>query len=490
MTNDKNPQSKTPFFTKLKEYADLKTTSFDVPGHRQGRFSNEMLEYAGENLFKLDLNAPMGLDNLSHPDGVIKEAEDLMAQAFSSDNAYFLVNGTTQGTLSIIMSECRANEKILLPRNVHKSVINALILSGAIPVFMKPDIDNILGISNSVSYETVKQTIEENPDAKVLFLINPTYFGVVGDITRIIKLAHDKGLKVLVDEAHGGHFYFCKKLPIGAMQAGADASSISIHKTIGSLTQSSVLLTRKGIIDKKRLQSTLNILTSTSPSALLMASLDVARKNIYFNGEAQLTRIINLANTARNKINNIPGIEAIKPEYFLNRGEFGYDQTRIIIKVSDLGLTGFDVYKELRTKYNIQMELAETNLILAILTPGTQSKDITNLVRALEKISQTHLKENREPLHSKINYIEPEYFMRPREAYHANKKFVSYEDAVGEVSAESIMIYPPGIPLVIPGEIISEEIVKMLKQFYTKGTKVLSDSYQGLVRVVDRNKQK
>lgn len=488
--NSKSPQHQTPFFTKLKQAAESKITCFDVPGHKQGHLNNDMQEYCGPNVFKLDLNAPIGLDNLSHPEGVIKEAQKLMAEAFSSDDSHFLINGSTQGILAMIMSECRANEKILLPRNVHKSVINALVLSGAIPVFIKPDIDNILGITNNVSYDVVEKAILENPDAKVLFLINPTYFGVVSDISRITKLAHDNNIKVLVDEAHGAHFYFCKNLPLGAMQAGADMSSVSVHKTLGSLTQSSVLLTRKGVIDQSRLRSTINILNSTSPSPLLMASLDVSRKNMYINGENLLNKVISMADKARDRINKIPGVEAISPEYFLNRGEFGFDQTRLIVKVSDLGITGFDAYKQLRAKFNIQMELAETHLVLAILSAGTQQKDINNLIKALEKLSQIHLKENREPIHPKAVYVEPEYFMRPREAYHSEKKYVSYEDSAGEIAAEQIMIYPPGIPFLIPGEKITKELVEDLKFYIKQGSTILSDSYQGLIKVVDFEKSK
>lgn len=345
-----------------------------------------------------------------------------MAEAFGADGAYFLTNGTTQGILAVIMSVCRANQKILLPRNVHKSVINGLILSGAIPVFMKPNIDHTLGITNGTSLETVKEAISDNPDAKAIFLINPTYFGVVSNLEEIISLAHEHEMKVIVDEAHGGHFYFSSELPKGAIEAGADLSVVSIHKTVGSLTQSSVILTNGPRVDHLRLQATLNILNSTSPSGLLMASLDVARKYIYFNGEKKLSKLIKTVNKARDRINKIPGIEAITYNYFINKGEFGYDETRIIVKVSDLGITGFQAYNELRDIYNIQLELAETHLILAVLSIGTQEKDLNKLVSALDKIAKKYLKENVEPIHQKTIYNDPIYYMRPREAYHGYKK--------------------------------------------------------------------
>lgn len=491
MTNDeKLRHSKTPFYTRIKEYAESKVVPFDVPGHKLGHLQNELQTYLGSNVFKLDANAPRGCDNLLNPTGVIKEAQELMAEAFDADSAFFLINGTTQGILAAIMSGTRANDKIILPRNVHKSVINALIFSGAIPIFIKPTIDNVLGIANGITYEDVEKTIKEHPDAKMLFLINPTYFGVVSDITRIIKLCHENGIKVFVDEAHGAHFYFSSNLPLGAMVAGADCSCVSIHKTLGSFTQSSVLLTKGPKVDQQRLKTTLNMMTSTSPSSLLMASLDVTRKQMYLYGEELFNNVITLAENARLKINKIPGIEAITPEYFLSKGEFGFDQTRLIIKVSDLGLTGFDVYKILKDKFNIQMELAETNLVLAILSPGSTSKDINQLVKALEKISRDILALNKEPIHAKVIYNEPIYKMRPRDAFHSNHIYVERDEAEGYVAAESIMIYPPGIPLVIPGEVITKEIIYALDKYQYLGSTIYSDSKNNLIKVVDPNKSK
>ncbi|MGI6781428.1 MAG: aminotransferase class I/II-fold pyridoxal phosphate-dependent enzyme [Acholeplasmataceae bacterium] len=487
MTKDER-QQKTPYFTKLKAYTESKPISLDVPGHKLGKINNELLEYTGPNIFKLDANAPKGLDNLSKPKGVIKEAQELMAEAFGADCAYFLTNGTTQGILAVMMSVCRANQKILLPRNVHKSVINGLILSGAIPVFMKPNIDNNLGIANGVSLETAKNAILENPEAKAIFLINPTYFGVVSDLTEIVKLAHKHDMKVIVDEAHGGHFYFSNKLPLGAIEAEADLSIVSIHKTVGSMTQSSVILTKGKRVDHNRLEATLNILNSTSPSGLLMASLDVARKTMYFEGTKKLDKLVKMTKDARNKINQIPGIEAITKDYFIKKGEYDSDESRIIVKVSDLGITGFDAYNELRDIYNVQLELAETHLILAVLTIGTTEEDLDKFVDALSKISEKHLKENREPIHQKLTYNEPIYYMRPREAYHSYKKYVRLKDATNEVAAESIMVYPPGIPIVIPGEVISEEIINDLLMYKKLGSTILSDSDGELIKVVDLEK--
>lgn len=478
--------SLTPFYTKLKAYADSGVISHDVPGHKLGQTDNDMMDYAGKQIFKLDANAPRGMDNLNRPQGVILEATELMADAFGAEKSYFLTGGTTMGILSMIMSTCRAKEKIILPRNVHKSAINALILSGAIPIFVKPYIDQELGIANHMDYEEVKKAIIENPDAMGVLVINPTYFGVTSDLERIVTLAHEFDMKVLVDEAHGSHFPFSDKLPIGAMAAGADLASCSLHKTVGSLTQSSILIAQGPRVDHMRLRSTINMIQSTSPSSLLLASLDVARKSIYQKGPDLLPKLIEMAQKTREQINQIPGLKALDKSYFLSRNAFNYDETKIIIKVSELGLTGFDVYKELADTYKIQVELAETHLILAVLSIGTTQEDLNALVKALIQVSKTYKGMNLEPIAPKIKYSYPEAYTRPREAYHAPKKYMPISQVVDEIAAESIMIYPPGIPIVIPGEIISQDILDDLDFYQRSGSVILSDTESGYIKVIDK----
>ncbi|MDY0139186.1 MAG: aminotransferase class I/II-fold pyridoxal phosphate-dependent enzyme [Candidatus Izemoplasmatales bacterium] len=468
-------QKNTPFFTKLKEYGNSRVAPFDVPGHKLGRIENDMQKYVGKKLYLLDANSPVGLDHLNYPTGVINEAQGLMAEAMSADRSYFLTNGTTTGILAMVMSVCKANDKIILPRNVHKSVINGLILSGAMPIFIKPNIDELVGIANDVSFDIVKKAIDDNPDAKAIFLINPTYFGVVSDIKRITDYAHSHNLVVMVDEAHGAQFYFSHRLPLGAMEAGADISATSMHKTAGSLTQSSVILTKGERIDHQRLRATLNMLQSTSPSSLLMASLDVARKTMYFQGKTRVTNILKLAKIAREKLKTIPGISVIDKDYLLNQGCFDYDETKLMVKVSDLGLSGFDVYQMMKKNYNIQLELAESHMILCVLTIGTTKQDLERLVIAFRKLSEKYFKSRDKLPKIEFRYQFPEPYARPRDAYHAPKNLVKLEDAVDEISAESIMIYPPGIPIIIPGEVITEDVVKDIKFYKEKGGALQSD---------------
>lgn len=479
-------QKQTPYFTKLKEYGMSGVTPFDVPGHKLGRVPNELLDFTGINTFLLDGNAPLGLDHLAQPTGVIKEAEQLMAEAFHAKKAYFLTNGTSLGILSMIMASCRAKEEIILPRNVHKSAINALILSGATPVFVKPDIDHDLGVANGISAHAVQRAIEKHPEAKAVFVINPTYFGWTSELKKIVEIAHAHDMVVLADEAHGAQFYFSDKLPLAAMDAGADMSALSIHKTAGSFTQSSVLLTQGDRVDHTRLRVTINMLSSTSPSAILMASLDVARKTMYFEAEAKIAKVVDMADKARKRLETIPGIKVVDRDYVKGRGGFDFDEMRIVIKVSELGVTGFEVYKELRRKFNIQLELAETHLVLAVLTIGTTKDDLDALFYAMKDLSKRYYKIRKSLPQIKFNYQFPESYSRPRDAYHAPKLNIPLAESANEISAETIMIYPPGIPLVIPGEIITEAVLEDM-DFYSKNGSVLQKELEGgLVRVVDK----
>ncbi len=480
-------QTKTPFLTKLIEYANSDVVSHDVPGHKMGNIGNDLESVIGKETFRLDANAPRGLDNLSRPTGVIKEASELMADAFNAEHCYFLTGGTTLGILAMIMSTVRAKEKIIMPRNVHKSAINALILSGAVPIFVQPSIDSKLGIANHLDIKAVKKAIEEHPDAKGVFAINPTYFGAISDLKEIVELAHAHDMIVMCDEAHGSHLGFSTKLPISGMEAGADLASCSLHKTLGSLTQSSILLVNSERVDHLRLRSTINMMQSTSPSSLLMASLDASRKKFCTEGEERLSKLIDMANDTRRRINEIPHLKALDKAYFLKQGSYGYDETKLIIKVSDLGVNGFEVYRELADIHHVQMELAETHLILAVLSIGTSQHDLDALVDALQSISDKYSGQHLDVIKPKVRYAFPEVFTRPREAYHAPKKYIPLNEAAGEIAGESVMIYPPGIPIVIPGEVISEDIINDLDFYKRNGSTILSDTESGFMKVIDKS---
>lgn len=485
---NKEKQNNTPFFSEMKKYIESDPTCFDVPGHKMGNFDNDLEEYAGKTLYKLDVNAPIGLDNLYHPHGVIKEAEDLLADLYNVDEALFSINGTTGGIMTMIIGTIDAKEKIILPRNVHKSIINSLILSGAYPIFVMPDTDPETGIANGVKIDNYIKAMDENPDAKAVFVINPTYFGVTSNIKKLAKEAHERNMIVIADEAHGSHLYFHEDLPLGAMAAGADISSVSLHKTFGSLTQSSAILINKERINVSRIKKVYAMLSSTSPNHILLASIDVARKRMALDGHKLLSNTLDLARKTRERINKIRGFHCLDKSYLDGNGRFDIDETKLVINTSEVGLSGFENFKLMREVENVQMELGEISELLAIFTIGTTQKDADRLVEGLQKISDKYYDITDIKTIPHFSYSFPELIVRPREAFHAPSKVISLDDAVGEISAESIMIYPPGIPLAIPGEIITQNAIDLLHFYEKEGGVVLSDSPDGYIKVLDQDK--
>lgn len=466
-------QNSTPLFDALKELRERNMTHFDVPGHKRGKGIPEFKEYFGDVMLESDVNSMKCLDNLSNPTSVIKEAEQLLAEAFGADYSFFLINGTSSGVQAMIMSVCKPGDKIILPRNAHKSAINGLILSGAVPVYIKPEISVEHGMAMGITMESVESAIVNNPDSKAIFIINPTYYGVTSDLRDIVKLAHKHGIAVLVDEAHGTHFAFHDSLPDSGMKHGADMSAVSLHKTGGSLTQSSALLLNEGLIDRNTVKTILNLTQTTSASYLLMSSLDVARKNLAINGERILGEIIDLCEEARNEINEIPGMFCFGKELIGSPGVIDYDVTKLAVNVSGIGLTGFEVYDILRDEYNLQAELGDVYNVLAIVSLGDSRESLLNLVEALRSISEKY---TREPIRiESFKNLEQSIIISPRNAFFSGKRIVDLDESVGEISGESIMAYPPGIPIVTPGEKITEEIVRYIKLLKSNMT-LITDS--------------
>lgn len=450
-----------PLLYNLKEYSNKNISCFDVPGHVKNKGVEILNTYFGEDLMSMDINSSPQMDNVSNPKSIIKEAQELLAKAYKSDKAFFITNGTTCAIQTMILSTINPGDKVLLPRNIHKSAINSLILSGGEPIFIEPEFSEELGISLNIDAEKVKNILYKRNDIKAIFLLNPTYYGACCDLEKIIKICREKNVLVLVDEAHGAHFSFNKELPTSAMELGAHMSAVSMHKSGGALTQASVLLVNKEI-DCQKVQQIVNMLQSTSASYLLMASIDGARHNLVKNGEKQLANAIKLARYAKSRLNELDNIKVVSTELLNNKGVHFIDETKLCINVSDTNLTGFEVYDLLYKKFDIQVELGDINNILALVSLGTTIEDIDRLINALKTISITN-KKAKDKKNIKIKQINPIVKLNPREAFYANKKSIDINDCVNEISGESIMAYPPGIPVVAPGELITQEIIDYIK---------------------------
>ncbi|KMY53490.1 arginine decarboxylase [Bacillus sp. FJAT-27231] len=451
-------QFDTPLFTGLKAHAAKNPVQFHIPGHKKGSgMDPEFRQFIGENALSIDLINILPLDDLHHPQGMIQQAQDLAAEAFGADHTFFSVQGTSGAIMAMVMTVCGPGDKIIVPRNVHKSVMTAIVFSGAVPIFIHPEIDPELGISHGITTDAVSRALNEHPDAKGLLVINPTYFGISGDLKQIVEIAHSFNVPVLVDEAHGVHIHFHDELPMSAMQAGADMAATSVHKLGGSLTQSSVLNMKEGLISPKRVQTILSMLTTTSTSYLLLASLDAARRRLAIEGEKLIGEAISLARSMREQINEIPNLCCVGSEILGSKATYDYDPTKLIISVKQLGMTGHEAENWLRENYNIEVELSDLYNILCIVTPGDTEREADLLIRALAHMADV-FEGTEAKLHNEVLLPDiPLLALSPRDAFYADTEIVPFEESTGRIIAEFVMVYPPGIPIFIPGEIVTEE---------------------------------
>ncbi|MDQ7092087.1 aminotransferase class I/II-fold pyridoxal phosphate-dependent enzyme [Desulfosporosinus sp. PR] len=459
-------QGKAPIYEALENYQSMRVVPFDVPGHKQGRGNPELAKFLGQRCLSVDVNSMKPLDNLVHPVSVIKEAEELAADAFGSEHAFFMVNGTTAAVQAMIMSVCKHGDKIIMPRNVHRSAINALIISGAIPVYVNPGVNKQLGIPLGMAVNDLKRAIEENPDAKAIFVNNPTYYGICSDLKTITELAHARNMFVLVDEAHGTHFYFGADLPLSAMAVGADMAAVSMHKTGGSLTQSSFLL-KNGSLSTGHVRQTINLTQTTSGSYLLLSSLDISRRNLALDGKNIFAKVSSLANYAREEINKIGGYYAFSKELINGDSVFDFDHTKLSVYTREIGLAGIEVYDILRDDYGIQIEMGDIGNILAIISVGDRELALERLVSSLSEIKRRYMKDKVGMLDHE--YINPDVVMAPQQAFYSAQRSVKLEDSDGYICAEFVMSYPPGIPILAPGERITEEIIDYITYAKAKG---------------------
>lgn len=458
---NRNIQSKTPLFDALKEYVNRDTLPFHVPGHKNGIGADEeFLNFIGQNAFKIDVTVFELVDSLHHPHGPIKEAQELAADAYGADHSFFSIHGTSGAIQAMVMSAVSANDKILVPRNVHKSVTSGIILSGATPVYMEPEIDKRLGLAHGVTPHTVEAALKENPDAKAVLIINPTYYGIATDIRKIADIVHGYDIPLLVDEAHGPHLDFSDKLPTSAISAGADICTQSTHKIIGALTQGSLIHVNGNRINPKRVQQIMNLLHTTSPSYILMASLDCARRQIALHGQELIDYAIELCTYTRNEINKIPGFYSFGAEVLNTEGCYSLDPTKLTISCRELGITGYELERILSEDYHIQMELADFYNVLAVGSFGDTKEGMERLLTALRQISKDYLgKKSATPTFLDIPAV-PKQVLIPRDAFYSKHVTVPLKESIGKISAEFLLAYPPGIPILCPGEIITDEIIE------------------------------
>ena len=451
-------QTKTPLVDALKNFDKISPAYFCIPSHHRGKgASSSFTEVFGKTVLKYDLTETPLTDDLHEADGAIKEAESLASELFGSDLTFFLVNGTTCANEAMIISSVCEGEKILVARNCHKSVLMGLIISGASPVYIEPEISGVFSAFGSISPEKVELAFKNHPDIKAFILTSPTYYGIGSDLQKIADICHSHGALLLVDEAHGSHFAFSDKLPKTALSCGADMVSQSTHKTLNSMTQSSMLHVKGSLVDISKVDAALKIVQSTSPSYILMASLDAARQNAALNGRTAVCRMLDITSYIRSALSSIDGVSC--PENVDGNEVFSFDKTRIIFSVK--GISGFSLSEILLEKYNICCEMADNYNVVSIIGSSDSYEDADRLINAVKETAATvnsgKIKEFSLP-------PMPPIAMTPRKAFFAKSTRTNFKDSVGKVSAEMIAPYPPGIPVIYPGEVITEEIYEFISE--------------------------
>lgn len=459
----------TPIISALKKYIDDRTVRFHMPGHKGGEVADNLLaKFIGNRVFAADVTNVPGMDDLHQVHGVIKEAQELAAATFGADFTYFLINGSSCGLQALVMAVCSPGEKILVPRNIHRSILGGIIIGGAVPVFFKPEYDCDYKIPLGASPDTISRCLEQHPDLKAVLLVNPTYHGIISDISSIAQIVHACNIPLLVDEAHGPHLHFHEDLPATAMESGADASVQGTHKVLTAFTQASMLHLRKNLIDRQRLEAALKLLQSTSTSYLLLASLDAARAQLEAYGRYYVQGALDLAGYLRHEINKSRYLSSFGNEMIGKQGVFGLDPTKVTISLRKLEFTGLWAEKWLREKYKIQVEMSDMLNLLLIVTFGNFRSDADLLLKALKDMVE-YVKTNstKTKLHGYASQMDPlpgipDLAITPREAFWAPVASVPLMKAIGRISAETIACYPPGIPVICPGERMTGEIADHL----------------------------
>lgn len=464
-----------PLYEALMKYVKDRVIPFHMPGHKQGRvFSWKYIK----NIGKIDLTEVPGLDNLHNPEGPILEAQRLAARVFGAKESFFLVNGTTSGIYAAMYSVLEPGDKVLIMRNSHKSVYNGLVLTGAVPVYISPEIDYISGIPMGISTDDVERYLKNDKAIKAVIVTYPNYYGFCSDIVKISEIVHKYGRILIADEAHGSHFAFSEQLPVASVKAGADIVVQSVHKTLPAFTQSSILHLNSEEIDVDRLKFALRLFQTTSPSYILMSSIDVAREYMEVEGKFRLNKVVELSDYARSEINKIEGIRCLGEEIIGKYNIVDFDRTKLTVNVSGIGITGTDAEKILRDKFNIQVEMSDTINILAMVTLADGEGEINSLIQGIRGL---------ENLRNKRSFIKveklpdiPEMILKPSDAVRRNKRLIPLVKSKGYISGDFIIPYPPGVPLICPGELIKNDMVKHIIMLYNKGIKIIGIQNQNI----------
>ena len=501
-----------PILDGLIEYKTKGCYPWHMPGHK--RRLNTIFPELVENPFLIDVSEVGNLDEFHHPEGIIKDAFDRAAKIYGTNRSYYLVNGSTCGILAAISAICKPGDSLIVARNCHKSVYHAIRLLNIRPVYIMPKWNDTLEMFGGIDLNTVKKTIKEYPEAKGIIIVSPTYEGVVSDVERIAKIAHKFNKPLIVDEAHGAHFEFManvnetisttnyRKVPDPAIRLGADIVIESLHKTLPAMTQCAILHENSQLVDQKRLEEFLSIYQSTSPSYVFMASMEACIEKMDHERDGLFIIYKELLAEYRRRFSQLEHIHLVEEADFKKNSACGYDDGKLVFSIKNCGimqgesiipLNGVMLEKMLEQEYGQMMEMAGDSYVIAMTSVADSREAFEVLYQAIEAIDgqltdfQT-ISDN--ILYSRI----PERNMEITEARNKSIEEIPFAEAVGRISGEYVYIYPPGIPIVTPGEIFSEEILNEVKKivnkgFHVKGILQKEELYVDVVRT-ERKKEK
>lgn len=466
----------------IRKYRSEVDTNFHMPGHKG---KDGILDEIGNNLSFYDITETLGTDNLHYPTGFLKDAMEYIAKSYGTKKSYMVVNGTSCGIISSIMACTNPGDKIIVQRDCHKSVYNACILGDLKLYYLYPEFNKKHGLNFSISLEKLEQMIIDNPDVKMVVLTYPTFYGICFDVKKAAEIVHKYDKILMIDEAHGSHLHFCKDLlPPSAESSGADIVAQSTHKTLPCMTQGSILHICSDRPNRSNIEAMLRILQTTSPSYILMASIENAVHWMNQNGEERLKRNIEVFKKRTLELRNM-GINVLEDDFLISEGLFDFDATRAVISMSELGITGTELQEILRYKYKIQMEFADLQYTVGYITATDEPEDIDRLFDAVKEI---YLEESQNKEVREIVQIEPfpqlEHERKMRKAFYADNELVDLDDAIGRTAAHFIIPYPPGIPLVCPGEIIIQDTIDYVKVMIDNNINCNGVNEKNQVRVV------
>jgi arginine/lysine/ornithine decarboxylase len=468
-------QPTAPYLDAVVAYAFRGPARYHVPGHKGGAHADPGLRKAiGVDGLAADVPQDIHGIDLGPSPTPYERAERLAAEAYGAARTFFLTNGATQGNHTLCLALAPLGARIVAQRNSHASIVDGLVLSGGIPSFVAPEYDAELGITHCVTPEALERALAEAPDARAAFIVSPTYYGMTADIAALADVAHRAEVPLVVDQSWGPHFGFNEALPPTALSQGADAMLTSTHKIAGSLTQSAMLhIGDSGRVDAGAVARALRLLRSTSPSSLLIASLDAARRQLSLHGEQLLFETLEAIGIARAKLETIDGIDLVDSRLIGRMGVAAYDPLRIVLDVRGTGRTGYEIADALRRSYDVHVELPMQATVVFIVGPGESAANLRRLAGDVDEVvKRLRVATDTTPIVPPAASLANEVAIPPREAFLGEAERVPVDAAVGRISCESIASYPPGVPALLPGERVSAETVDYLRELAASGARL------------------